>query len=433
MKIQTLLLLMAMLAGVVWINLWADDVPKPGEVLGSVEFFKESSAQYQLSIQQILSIPDASFRIQEPLCNIGLAKQAIWFRFQEKNTRTEEDDFLVEVVNPGIESLHFYQVNKGVPVDSFVTGARYKFWQRPDTSCRASSNRNFVFPVKIPKDSSVWCYLRVQSEYPISLRLLFFEKEERLQHQQRNVDILMTIFYVMCVLFLVLAAILIESIRQPFHWYYFMYVLLTTLFVPAHLGVGFRYVWPNHPEFQFVVPMALNILRLIFGIQFFRHYFELSKTAPRFNQAVNWAIGIFSITLLIQLIHRAFDPWLFVGWVFYPFFGLLLFFCLFVLAWLLRQLLLHRRGRLTWVYVIVALNFLGVAITSQQAGAAADAAEGRKQRKYEQLENQFIVQPVGFETMGSWGAGARAFLKDIGTASNRKLPCHGISSPACRY
>ena len=53
-----------------------------------------------------------------------------------------------------------------------------------------------------------------------------------------------------------------------------------------------------------------------------------------------------------------------------------------------------------------------VASTSQLAGAAA--AEARKQRKYEALDNRFIVQPVGFETMGSCGASAKSFLTDVG-------------------
>ena len=56
-----------------------------------------------------------------------------------------------------------------------------------------------------------------------------------------------------------------------------------------------------------------------------------------------------------------------------------------------------------------------VVATSHQAGAAADAAENRKRSKYRALENQFIVQPIGFETMGSWGAGARSFLTEIGS------------------
>lgn len=366
MKSSNIIAIVALIALAIWLNVWAEKVPTPGEIQGSIEYFKERGGLKNLNIRDVLALPDSVFRTQEPCCNIGLSRQAIWLRFQETNAQFSKEDFLVEVVNPSIESMHFFQVNKGIIVDSFVTGAAYKYWQRPDTSSRAANDRNFIFPIKIPKDSSTWCYLRVKSEYPLSLRILFFEKEVRMQQQQRNIDIIMTIFYVMCVVFLLLAAILIQSIQQPFHWYYFMYVLLTTMFVPAHLGLGFRYIWPGHPDLQFVIPMALNNLRLIFGIQFFRHYFDLPKTAPRFNKVVNWTIGIFCLTLLIQLIHRAFDPWLFVGWVFYPFFGLLVMFSLFVLAWLLRQIFLRRYGRVTWIYVIVALNFLGVAITSQQ-------------------------------------------------------------------
>ena len=54
-------------------------------------------------------------------------------------------------------------------------------------------------------------------------------------------------------------------------------------------------------------------------------------------------------------------------------------------------------------------------VAAQQAGAAADAAENRKRRKYRALENQFIVQPIGFETMGSWGADAKALLTEVGS------------------
>ncbi len=366
MKKQRFLPLLALILGVISLNIWADGVPKPGEVLGTIEYFKETETLQHLKIREVKALPDSLFRTQDPCCNIGLSKKAVWFRFQEKNTRSLKEDFLVEVVNPSIESLHFYQINHNLLVDSFVTGASFKFWQRPDTSFRSSNTRNFVFPLKIQKDSTTWCYLRIASEYPLSLRILFFEKEERVLHQQRNVDILMTIFYTLCLVFLALAAILSISIQQPFHWYYFMYVLLTALFIPAHLGVGFRYIWPNYPEVQFVAPMALNNLRLIFGLQFFRYYFYLPKSAPGFNRLVNWATGIFSLTLFIQLIHRSVDTWLFIGWVFYPFFALLFLFCLFVLGWLLRQMFLRKGARFTWVHVIVALNFLGVAITSQQ-------------------------------------------------------------------
>ena len=70
---------------------------------------------------------------------------------------------------------------------------------------------------------------------------------------------------------------------------------------------------------------------------------------------------------------------------------------------------------LVWdVTVVDTLAQSYIAATSQLAGSAADAAEARKQRKYQALEQQLIVQPIGFETMGSWGAGAKAFLTDVG-------------------
>ena len=57
---------------------------------------------------------------------------------------------------------------------------------------------------------------------------------------------------------------------------------------------------------------------------------------------------------------------------------------------------------LVWdVTVVDTLAQSYVAATSQLSGAAADAAEARKSGKYESLEQQFIVQPIGFETMGS--------------------------------
>ena len=58
---------------------------------------------------------------------------------------------------------------------------------------------------------------------------------------------------------------------------------------------------------------------------------------------------------------------------------------------------------LVWdVMVVDTLASSYIATTSDKAGGAAEAAESRKQRKYELFEDRFIVQPVRFETLGSW-------------------------------
>ena len=60
------------------------------------------------------------------------------------------------------------------------------------------------------------------------------------------------------------------------------------------------------------------------------------------------------------------------------------------------------------------VTVVDILASSYIATTSAEAAESRKQRKYELFEDRFVVQPVGFETLGSWGPAARTFLSDIG-------------------
>ena len=54
-----------------------------------------------------------------------------------------------------------------------------------------------------------------------------------------------------------------------------------------------------------------------------------------------------------------------------------------------------------------------VAHTTKTAGWAANDAERRKVQKYAELQGRFFFNPVGFETFGSWGNGAKDLVKEI--------------------
>ena len=336
--------------------------PVPGELPGPVEYYEIRSPDAKPGIDEVRLLPDSVFGIKEPCCSFGKPRGTVWLRFSFTNRDSLRERFLVEAVNPSIPKIEFFQLNgSGGVVRSFVTGTstgteKFRFNERPDTNCR-----NFRFPITVARDSTAWVYLRITSKTPLYLRLLFFEESFRLGHHQWMVDILMTIFYVFSALFLILTAILIVASREPFHWYYFFYVLSTALFIPAHLGLGFAYVWKNWPELQHFAPMALNNLRLIFGIQFFRLYFDLPRITPRFNRFIDLSIGIFLLTLLLQFL-----PHSGIGWVFYPFFVFLMLFSLGMIGWLLYGLAYKRRRNFSWLFVVIVLNFVGVTATSLQ-------------------------------------------------------------------
>jgi signal transduction histidine kinase len=326
----------------------SDDEGVPANILDSLfaDLMKDNISASKIAA----SVPDSLFEVRSPCCNFILDDRGTyWLRFAVKNI-SDEEKFLVEVVNPFINHITYFSLNTKADT-MYMTGTDSAFVARYD-----SHYRNFLFPARIATDSTAWFYLRLESDAPLHLRILIFEEQERIQggHQQ---DIMMTIFYVFSALFLTLLAILIVVSRQPFYWYYFGYVLLTALFIPAHLGLGFMYIWKNNGDFQHIMPMALNNLRLVLGIQFFRLYFELPKIAPRFNRFIDLAIGIFLTILLLGVFTKD---------VFSLFVGFLFFFSLVMLFWLLRALFFKRRRRFSWLLLVIALNIIGVSITSLQ-------------------------------------------------------------------
>ena len=51
--------------------------------------------------------------------------------------------------------------------------------------------------------------------------------------------------------------------------------------------------------------------------------------------------------------------------------------------------------------------------TSKKAAAAAEEAESEKRSKYSALSDNSFFQPIGFETLGSWGADAVEFIAKV--------------------
>lgn len=312
------------------------------------------------TLRDVLALPDSAFvPLRHECCNFGYERHSLWVRFRVSNQHPKTEQFWVEVVNPFITRLTFFQVdNQGKLLRSDSTGTAYPFWKRP------VPHRNFIFPATVARGDSAWMYFAIAPDYPLHLRILFWDAVERQTTQQRAEDILLTIYFVFCLLFLVLSSILITVARQYYLWWYFLYVLVTTIFIPAHLGLGFRYAWPGIPYLQFVVPAALNSLRLAAGIQFFRLYFDLPRHAPRFNRFLRASIGIYLFMAALMAIHDWF-PREFIGWVLNTFFGYLMLFSGAMLLWVLREIFYKKRRR-SWLFVLVGLNFVGVATTSLQ-------------------------------------------------------------------
>lgn len=299
--------------------------------------------------------------------HFGYEHKTLWVRFQLIN-KSSKNEFVVEVVNPFIPGLRLYQLDQNGGLKAhWETGVDSTFSKRP------KKHRNFQFPVQLSPGDSAWFYLAVAQDYLPDFKLLITEKTEREDTQQRFEDILLTIFFVFCTLYLLLSAILFSVTKQHAQWYYFGYVLLTAFFIQGHMGLGYRFVWKNAPSLQYILPQLLNILRLVFGLQFFRVYFDLPRYARRLNRFLHFTIVFFLAMSMLQIVYTlfryhasglAYARLVYFGYM--VFCAYLVCFSLILLVWVLRELFYKRRRRASWLFLVVALNFVGLATISFQ-------------------------------------------------------------------
>lgn len=71
---------------------------------------------------------------------------------------------------------------------------------------------------------------------------------------------------------------------------------------------------------------------------------------------------------------------------------------------------------LAWeVTCVKNMAISNVALSSTEAGKAANAVEQAKVHHYSHLSDRFLFCPVGFETMGTYGSAAKRLVNLVGT------------------
>ena len=296
-------------------------------------------------------IPDALYTTAgRDCCGFNHDANRLWVRIQLQN-RGSAEMFYLELVNPFINKIYFFQTDTtGKLLDTDSTGTIFHFHQRP------VRHRNFLFPFNCKPGQSTYIYLALEPDYPLYIKMLVWDAGQRFGDQQRLEDILLTVFFVFCILYLILSAMLIVQSKQYYTWSYFIYVVLSTLFIPAYLGLGFRYVWPDIPYLQFVVPAAINCLRLVFGIQFFREYFDTGLRFPRLDRLLYFSLWVFFSSAILMALHY-WAPFALMKLWLRVFFIFLMGFSLIMLGWTLRQPFVSRRQNVTGLLLVLGLHF----------------------------------------------------------------------------
>ncbi|HWZ22353.1 MAG TPA: 7TM diverse intracellular signaling domain-containing protein, partial [Cytophagaceae bacterium] len=242
---------------------------------------------------------DSFFKLsKEKVPNLGISKSNYWLRFSVKNN-SEVSDLYIEIEYPTLDYIEFYKhEKKGLKlIEKSGDFEKYKE--------RKYNHQNYIFHIKIPKDSTFQYYFKINTGEQFLLPI-YIKRQSEIHDSHIIKELIFGIYAgIIFVMFLYNLFIYI-SVKDKIYLYYVIYILLVGLTQASLQGYTFRYLWPNSSELAifsvFFFPATVGIAALRF-INVFLHLSVYYKKALFFF----YVLEIVYLICIILALFKVYD------------------------------------------------------------------------------------------------------------------------------
>ncbi len=250
-----------------------------------------------IPFQKISSSAFASkFRQHSTYLNIDFETNAsYWVRLQIKPNLQTKKYWLLEFYDQTIDSLEAFVPQGDFTFRQSKMGDHQKFYDR------IFKHKNFEIPIEMKGDQVQSYYFKVRSHEFADVRIAL-RSAARFISYALNEYYLYGMFYGMILIITVYNFLVYLAIREVKFIYYICYILSVALYAMSYDGIGFQYVWPNHPEFNdWAIGVSLYLL-IFWSLVFTRRFLSARANAPELDQALKVMIVLRSAWFVVSLL-----------------------------------------------------------------------------------------------------------------------------------
>ncbi len=191
--------------------------------------------------------------------------QGYWMNFTVENNSTIETDWILEFDDPHISEIQLFE-KIGDSIFSFKkAGFSYVF------ANKMYQHKNFTYELHVPYGTRMELFVKCKSNI---YSLFHFKLMTHKYFSQSSLKeyYLLGLFYGIILIMAVYNLIQFFQIREKTYLYYVFYLIASVSNTFFEDGIGFQYIWPNHPVFNYVLQASAP---LILPITFFFYYDNL--------------------------------------------------------------------------------------------------------------------------------------------------------------
>lgn len=218
-----------------------------------------------------------------------------WIKLQIRHTAASKKIWLLEFYDQTIDHLEAYIPQGDSTYAKKVMGDQQPFIKR------TFLHKNFEVVLDMERDTVMNYYFMVRSHEFADMRIAF-RSVNRFIYYALNEYFLFGTFYGMIIIIALYNFLVFIAIREIKNIFYIMYILSVAAYAMSYDGIGFQYLWPNHPEWNnYAVGITLYAV-ILWGLIFTRRFLSTRTQAPMLDRMLSGMIIARSVFFALELL-----------------------------------------------------------------------------------------------------------------------------------
>jgi signal transduction histidine kinase len=240
-----------------------------GVIGDRVEILVDSNSNISLQAAQKSALYQKS---DSKFPNLMITPYSYWVRFTVKNNVLGKV-LALQVAQPMIDDIDFYQLNNGTVVRSNLSGQDRPF----DT--RLVSHQTYIYPINIPTGESHTIYLHVRSGKQMVLPMYLGTVEQVIENAFVK-DISFGVYIGIILVMLLYNVFIYITVKDRSYLYYVSYLAIVLVTQACMEGYIFRFILPNHPHLANISIYVTTALIGLAAIEFAKNFLLARRYTP---------------------------------------------------------------------------------------------------------------------------------------------------------
>lgn len=216
-----------------------------------------------------------------------------WICIPIRHSGSTKKEWLLEFYDQTIDFLEAYIPRKGGSYERVIMGDSKSFRDR------IIPHKNFEIPLTMKSDTVMYYYFNLRSHEFADIRIAL-RSIDRFINYALDEYFLFGTFYGMILIISLYNFLVFLAIREMKNIYYIMYILSVAAYAMSYDGIGFQYIWPNHPEWNNYATGFTLYSVILWGLVFTRRFLS-TKANSKLDLLLKWTIIARSILFVLEV------------------------------------------------------------------------------------------------------------------------------------